>query len=76
MELNVSDVPWISVQCSHRLERCLPVARHTEVVAMNVDGMGQSEFRRGLRNTADDLPRSHSKVIDLRIQSADVARLL
>src|SRR5207245_10473362 len=53
-----------------------PVARETEVVAVDVYGVRQAQIRRRLRERGNDLPRRDVEHVHGAIQPADVSASL
>ena len=76
VKLDMRDVAAMTFQSLHRFQRRFPVAGHAQVVAVNMHRMRQAQFGGGLSHAADDLPRRHVEMIDLRIETADVAGLM
>src|ERR1700722_2281359 len=55
VKLDVRQMPAVAFERFHRLQRRGPVPWNSQVVAVNVDRMRQTEFARGLRNSLNDL---------------------
>ena len=61
---------------AHRLERGVGVARHPEVVGVDVDGMGQPKLIHRPADRLQDLARGHREPRHLIVERVDVAVVL
>jgi hypothetical protein len=73
VELDVRQMPARIAERLHRLERGVPVARHAEVVAVDVHGMRQPQLVDRARDVLDDLPRRDAEVRDVLVETVHIA---
>src|SRR5437762_3760902 len=76
VELNVRQMGAPAFEGRHCLARRGPVARKTEVVAVNMHWVRQAQIRRSLRKGGNYLPRRDVEHVNGAIQSADVSASL
>ena len=64
VELDVRHVTAMAFQRPHRFQGRFPIARDTEIVAVNVDWVGNPEVVHGVGHFPYDLAGRHIKMID------------
>ena len=69
-------VAAVAFQGLHRFQRRLPISRHAQIIGVDVDRVRQSQPVDRVGHFADDLTRRHVKMVDHRIDSGNVARLM
>ena len=76
VELNVCKMAPVTLECFHGIKGRLPVAGHAQIIAMDMDRMGQSESVPCSGNTANNLSWCDRKMINLSIEPRYIAALV
>src|SRR5678815_2235840 len=73
VKLDMREVTTRVAERLHRFERRGPVARHPEVIGVQVNRVRKLQRVNGARDLLDDLPRCHTEVRDVLVQSVHLS---